>query len=328
MKKARAEYDKLLKNLNAESREILLSHVNRMIEMIDATGEVNLIKMQKDLQQDIRSMIKSNAVIAIDFAKKVKAADLKPFLAQVQRLLVAQKVPAWVAKEAMRLDRISPVFGGGMDDYILDKIWNKVWPDSLNVDDRIKLLSKKVMKFTEMAVKQGVSEGKSAANIAKELKQHFEVEGLERKAAFRLAAHTTNMCYQTAQAEISIGAKFVMGMRIMRGVYGNASDNCDICAEHGGEVGGDGKEYFKDEFGGRDADLFVMAEMPAYHSNCNCGIETIYEDAAQFVENARKGTDIRSTHDGWKVGDKLLEQLPPTEREKYLDDVFGIKAKL
>lgn len=304
MRKARAEYDKLLKSLDNEARQILSVFLAKIEVLIDTGGfSINdLHKLSDELQQQVHEMIKSKSVIAIDFAKKVKAADFKPYLAEAQRLLIARKVPAYIAKEALSLNRISPVFGGGLDNKILDSVWNKVWPDALKVDDRIKLLSKKAMKFAEMTVKQGVSEGKSAANIAKELRQHFEVEGLERKAAFRLAAHTTNMCYQEAQAEISIGAKFVMGIRIMRGVYGPASDNCDICEEHAGAPGGDGKEYYKDDFGGKDADLFVMAEMPGYHSNCNCGIETIYEDAAQFVENARNGANNHLYSEGWKMG--------------------------
>lgn len=288
MRQAKAEYNKLLKSLNAESREILIRHVDRIMEMVDADGTVDLIQLQKELQQEIHAMIKNKSVIAIDFAKKIKAADFKPYLAEVQRLLVAQKVPLAAAKEMSSVNRIISEFGGGLDSKILDGVWSKVWPDSLKVDDRIKLLSKKAMKFTEMTVKQGVSEGISAANIAKELRQHFEVEGLERKAAFRLAAHTTNMCYQTAQAEISIQANFVMGVRILRGVYGPASDHCDICEEHAGPADGAGKEYYKDDFGGRNADLWIMTNAPAYHVNCNCGVENIYESAIDFVRKARE----------------------------------------
>jgi hypothetical protein len=303
MQKAKAEYDKLLKSLDAETQEIFRQHLERQQALI-ASGGISLLEMQRladKLRSDIRNLIKSKAVIAIDFAKKVKAADFAPYLAEAQRLLAAQQIAAAVIKDVTSLNRISPVFGGGLDDKILDSVWNKVWPDALTVDDRIKLLSKKAMQFTEMTVKQGVSEGKSAANISYDLKQHFEVEGLERKAAFRLAAHTTNMCYQSAQAEISIDAKFVMGIRIIRGFYGPASENCDICEEHGGSADGDGKEYRKSDFGGNDADMFVMSEMPGYHPNCNCGIETIYEDAVQFVNNALNGTNDSSSHSGWKL---------------------------
>ncbi|MBU2703680.1 hypothetical protein Ga0466249_004828 [Sporomusaceae bacterium BoRhaA] len=303
MLKERAEYDRLLKSLDTELGQILSRHIDKLLTLINSGGlSVNdFHRLANDLQQEIHDMIKSNSVIAIDFAKKVKAADLKPYLAEVQRLLVARNVAKPIIEEATSLNHISLVFGGGLDDKILDAVWNKVWPDALNVDDRIKLLSKKAMKFTEMTVKQGISEGRSAADISKDLRQHFEVEGVERKAAFRLAAHTTNMCYQEAQAEISVSANFVMGIRINRGVYGPASENCDICEEHGGPADGDGKEYRKSDFGGDDADMYVMANMPGYHPNCNCGIETIYEDAITFVKNALQGTNDSSSHSGWKL---------------------------
>jgi hypothetical protein len=303
MQRARAEYDKLLKSLDGEARQILSAFLAKIEALINAGGfSVNdLHKLSDELHQQVHDMIKTKSVIAIDFAKKVKAADFTPYLAQVQRLLVARNVAKPIIEEATSLNRISLVFGGGLDDKILEAVWNKVWPDALNVDDRIKLLSKKAIKFTEMTVKQGISEGRSAADISKDLRQHFEVEGVERKAAFRLAAHTTNMCYQEAQAEISVSANFVMGIRINRGVYGPASENCDICEEHGGPADGDGKEYRKSDFGGDDVDMYVMANMPGYHPNCNCRVETIYEDAATFVKNALLDTKGSSSHSGWKL---------------------------
>lgn len=283
---ARKEYERLLKSLDAESKQILSQHVDKLMQMIDGDGfsVIALRKLADELQREIHSMIKSKSVIAIDFAKKVKAADFKPYLGEVQRLLSARNVPVAAAKEIASLPRISPIFGGGMDKTLLDNVWYKVWPDALTVDDRIKLLSKKVIKYSEMTIKQGIAEGKSAANIARQLKQHFEVEGLERKAAFRLAAHTTNLSYQSAQAEISIQAKFVMGVRIVRGMYGNMDPGCPICDDHGGQ---NYKEYYKSDFGGRDMDMWVMANAPAYHVNCSCGVETIYEDAVTFVRKAR-----------------------------------------
>jgi hypothetical protein len=86
------------------------------------------------------------------------------------------------------------------------------------------------------------------------------------------------------QAEISIQATFVMGIRIVRGMWGKISPNCPICLEHGGTVS---KEYYKSYFGGRDVDLWVLANMPPYHSNCSCGIEQITEDAITFIQKAR-----------------------------------------
>ena len=287
-RKAKAEYEKLLKSLDAQSRQVLSEHLNKIASLIE-NGGISVMDMKhlsEELQQNIHDIIKKNSVIAIDFAKKVKAADFLPFLAEVQRLSNAQKVAPAIVKEITSLNKISTVFGGGLDKDILNAVWNKVWPDALKVDDRVNVLSQKMMQYVETTVKQGISEGKSSYNIYKDLKQHILVEGKERQALYRLAVHTTNSCYQQAQAEISIQANFVMGIRITRAVDG--SETCDICAEHGGEVGGDGKEYFKDDFGGRSYDLYVMANTPSFHPFCKCEVEDIVEDAATFVSNALK----------------------------------------
>lgn len=306
-------------------REAILDFLEVVIKN-HTDGEFNLQqtitvrKATQQLEKKLTGIINDTSVYAIDQAKKAKAADFQPYLAEVQRLLVARGIPLAAAKEVTQLPRMVPIFGGGLDKQILDSVWNKVWPDALNVDDRVKRLSQKARIFTELTIKQGVSEGKSAANIAKELRQHFLVEGMERKAAFRLAAHTTNMCYEAAQAEISIQAAFVTGVRIRRGVHGRISKNCQICLEHGGL---DHKDYYKEAFGGQDVDMWVMANAPAYHTHCNCGVETIYEDAVQFIENARKGTSVQSVRGKWEVNGKDFSQLPHEEREKYLKEMFG-----
>lgn len=270
-------------------RKALLNYLDK-VEANNTNGNfnlsqtVNIKKATRELEAELNDLLRENSVYAIDLAKKEKAADFAPYLAQVQRLLCTQGMTVQAAKELTSLSKLVPVFGGGLDNQILNGVWHKVWPDALSVDDRIRRLSSKTMDFTERTVKQGVSEGKSAANIMKELRQHFEVEGLERKAAFRLAAHTTNMCYEAAQAEISLGANFVMGIRITRAVDG--SETCDICAEHAGEVGGPGKEYFKDDFGGRSYDLYVMTNAPGYHPFCKCEVEDILEDAVTLAKRA------------------------------------------
>lgn len=298
-RKAKAEYEKLLKSLDTQSRQILSEHLDKIVSLIE-NGGISVMDMKhlsEELQQNIHEIIRKNSVIAIDFAKKVKAADFMPFLAEVQRLSNAQKLTPAVVKEITSLNKISPVFGGGLDKDILNAVWNKVWPDALKVDDRVNVLSQKMMQYVETTVKQGISEGKSSYNIYKDLKQHLLVEGKERQALYRLAVHTTNSCYQQAQAEISVQANFVMGIRVVRGYYGPADLNCDICDEHGGQ---DYKEYYKNSFGGRDTDMYVMTNMPGYHPNCNCGVETIYETALQFVNNARKGLSDRSYKEGWE----------------------------
>jgi hypothetical protein len=285
-KRAKAEYERLLKSLDTQSRQVISAHLERLSQMIDDGGisVMDIKHLSEELQKGFHDIIKDNSILAIDFAKKVKAADFRPFMVEVQRLSNAQKLAPSVIKEITSLARVSPVFGGGLDKDILNAVWNKAWPDALKVDDRINVLSKKMMQYVETTVKQGISEGKSSYNIYKDLKQHLLVEGKERQALYRLAVHTTNSCYQQAQAEISIQANFVMGIRITRAVDG--SETCDICAEHGGEVGGDGKEYFKDDFGGRSYDLYVMANAPGFHPNCRCEVEDIVEDASTFVQNA------------------------------------------
>lgn len=298
-KKARSEYNKLLKSLDAQARQALKEHLDLIGQMIDGGGisVKDIGVLVNDLQGRYKKILRDNSVIAIDFAKKVKAADFKPYMDEVKRLLLTQKFSAEAIKQITDLNNVSAVFGGGLDKEIVNSVWNKVWPDALKLDDRVNVLSNKMMQYVEMTVKQGISEGKSSYNIFKELKQHLLVEGKESRAFYRLAVHTTNMCYQKAQAEISVQANFVMGIRVVRGYYGPADLNCDICDEHGGQ---DYKEYFKNDFGGRDTDMYVMTNMPGYHPNCNCGVETIYETALQFVNNARKGLSDRSYKEGWE----------------------------
>ncbi|OAM93694.1 hypothetical protein SAMN04515679_1797 [Pelosinus fermentans] len=243
---------------------------------------LDLNKAILTLKNDYTKLIREGTVKATESAKKLKGVEFKAYKAEVQRLLSAQEVAA--AEQVFILGKITAEFGGGLDAKVIDSVWNKVWPDALNVDDRIKRLSAKVKEFTERTIKQGISEGNSAANISRILREHFVIEGLEGKAAFRLAAHTTNMVYQATQAEISIQATFVMGIRIVRGMFGKISPKCPICYEHGGDSY---KEYFKSYFGGRDIDLWVLANMPPYHSNCSCGIEQITEDAITFIQRAR-----------------------------------------
>ena len=42
----------------------------------------------------------------------------------------------------------------------------------------------------------------------------------------------------------------------------------------------EGKEYFKDDFGGRSYDLYVMANTPSFHPFCKCEVEDIVDIAA------------------------------------------------
>lgn len=326
MKRAEEQYRRFLQTLDGDTRRILLNFLDKIEESVQAGsfGPNDVLKLRQaieDLRSDYLDMLRKGMIVGVDSAKKVKAAEFAPFVAGIQRLLLAQGVPIAATSKMMELQHLVPVFGGGLDKKIINSVWNKVWPDALNVDDRVKLLSERCRVYTENTIKQGISEGKSAYNIMRDLRNHFEVEGLERKAAFRLAAHTTNMTYQAAQAEISVQAKFVMGIRILRGVFGTASEQCDICEEHGGPADGPGKEYYKSDFGGNDADIYVLANMPGYHPNCNCGIETIYEDARQFLKNALTGSNDKTYEGGW-----VLTPTPEKSNLDITDKQLGKKA--
>ena len=313
-KRSRQNLKKSMAEVDNDIRAALDEYITKVLELYDSGGgsfSVNtaarLMSATKRLEEKVKGTVEDGTVIAVDFAKKDRAAEFRPYLDEARRLLLARGLTRAQAEAATTLSNIVPLYGGGLDRKVIDAVWYKVWPDRLNVDDRIRKLGLKTQMEVQRVMKEGIAEGMSARRMALELEE-FIAGG--QKAAFRLAAHTINMTYQTAQAEISIGAKFVMGVRIVRGMYGNASETCEICEEHGGPADGEGKEYFKDDFGGADIDMFVMANAPAYHSYCNCGIETIYEPAEQFVKNALSGLDEgRESYEGYKFGGDLHEQL-------------------
>jgi hypothetical protein len=286
---ARAEYIAFLKLLDDKSKAIMINFLSVVENDVlqNSSAKVDMIALNKaikTLRTQYTELIKTSTDNSFEYGVKIKEIEFDNYLSKIEKVLAGQKITD-VEKKAITSE-IKVQFGGGLEAKVIDSVWNKVWPDALNVNDRIARLSLKVKQFTEQTIKQGIILGDSAANIAKKLRDHFGIEGLERKAAFRLAAHTTNMVYQATQAEISIQAKFVMGIRIVRGMWGNISPNCPICLEHGGTVS---KEYYKSYFGGRDIDLWVLANMPPYHSNCSCGIEQITEDTTTFIRKAREG---------------------------------------
>ncbi len=292
---ARAEYIALLKLLDDKSKAIMIKFLS-MVEndvLQSSSTKVDMIALNKaikTLRTQYTELIKTSTGKAVEYGVKIKDIEFEKYLSKVEKVLAGKNIPD-IEKKAITSE-IKVQFGGGLEAKVIDSVWNKIWPDSLNVDDRIARLSLKVKQFTEQAIKQGVTTGDSAANIAKKLRNHFEIEGMERKAAFRLGAHTANMVYQATQAEISIQAKFVMGIRIVRGMWGNISPNCPICLEHGGTVS---KEYYKSYFGGRDVDLWVLANMPPYHNHCSCGIEQIIENAIEFIRKAREEFALKNS---------------------------------
>ena len=217
---------------------------------------------------------------SLELAKESKASEYAPILSGARRILKSSGASAAEIERVTSLVRVSAYFGGGLDEQVIGKVWNKVWPDALNVDQRIQRLSMKATDYAEKVIRQGIAEGKSAVDMMNQIDAHFVAEGIEARAAFRLAAHTTNMTYEAARAAISMDVNFVMGIRIVRGMFGPASDTCEICYEHGGD---DFKEYYK----ANGDDLAILADQPPYHSNCNCGTEDITETAEQFVQMAR-----------------------------------------
>lgn len=245
--------------------------------------EIMMREAREVLRHGLTSTLNDSAQQSVELAKNFKAAEFAPLLSRAKRLLATAGASAAETERVTSLARVSAYFGGGLDRAVIDKVWNKVWPDALNVDDRIKRLSARATEYAENVIRQGISEGTSAQELKRILRDHFEAEGIEAKAAFRLAAHTTNMTYEAANAAISMDVNFVTGIRIVRGMYGPASESCEICYEHGGD---DYKEYYK----GNGDNLAIMADQPPYHANCNCGTEDITETAEQFVANALAGS--------------------------------------
>jgi len=287
MKKVQAKYMKFVQSINPELKNAVSSYLDRIdaniaLDSFTKTDHKTILEAVSELQDKFTSLMQDGTDISLQSAKDYKQASFAPYLTEVKQELTKLELPISLAEDT----QLNLVFGGGMDSKIIDSVWDKVWPDSLTVDDRITKWGKAFLNNTESIIKTGITEGKSAANIAKDLRTHIEDVEIERKAGLRLAAYTTNSVYQTAQAEISIAAKFVMGTLIERDDDG--SDNCMICADHAGDVGGPGIEYTKEDFGGRDSDMYIMTNGPAYHPNCMCTVSDVFESAEEFVDKARE----------------------------------------
>jgi len=267
----------LYKSLNAQlsQRE---NELLKKIANVDKYSQAEINSLVGVYKSEITALIEKSCNLALLNAKDSKIVQYTKYLNQCKQ--IAKKYE--IAPKVFELKNIVPIFGGGMDKTLLEKVWNKAYPDNLNVDDRIDKLGKSIKDKVELYLKQGISNGTSSRDIAKEIADNLNIE---RNSAIRLAVSTTNTMYNTAQAEISIQAIFVIGIKITRDADG--SEKCDVCAEHGGEVGGDGIEYYKTDFGGDDYDLYVIANAPTYHNNCKCSVEDIIESAEQFVQRAR-----------------------------------------
>lgn len=145
----------------------------------------------------------------------------------------------------------------------------KSWADSLVVNDRITLLTNKMKRIAENIILQSQIANLSAKETADKLESHFVGGGMEQRAMLRLATHTVNMVKESAMATIAKKSDSVIGIRIVRGMYGRMSEKCPICYEHGNI---DYKEYFKSN----GDDLMVMADQLPYHVHCNCGVKFIF----------------------------------------------------
>ena len=280
---AKAARDKLQRDINRKivaNFAAYLKRIDSRLSMKNVDASVLLREERNLLSQDLTRAISGSTKEALKLAKESKAVEYAPILSGARRILKSSGASSAEIERVTSLVRVSAYFGGGLDEQIIGKVWNKVWPDALNVDQRIRRLSVKATDYAEKMIRQGIAEGKSAVDMMNLIDAHFVAEGIEAKAAFRLAAHTTNMTYEAARAAISMDVNFVMGIRIVRGMFGPASDTCEICYEHGGD---DFKEYYK----ANGDDLAILADQPPYHSNCNCGTEDIMETAEQFVQMAR-----------------------------------------
>jgi hypothetical protein len=268
--KTKAILNAMIARENSEIQKELTAFVDALI--LSGASKVEIQKQVRVLSSKLNNILKRSisgstdaglsymTKIGTDYIKGVKAAT-------------GQKMPY---EKQMILE-----WGKGLDEKVLNAVWDKVWPDGNSLPDRTMRISQSAGRTAEDILRKGTSEGTSARDLSKLL---HDALGIEKKAAFRLAAHTTNTAYHEANAEISMTMPFVMGIRIMRADDG--SEDCDICSEHGGDVGGDGKEYRKSDFGGRDIDLWTMTNTPQYHPSCKCEVEYIEMDAFDFVQYA------------------------------------------
>lgn len=271
--RSRAELLKIIAVQNKEIQNILEDFIQ--LALVAGASNEEIRQRAKLLADRIGTMLESSIVSASGLGLSYMSQLGNNYLDKVEKATKAA---------AQWRPMITAEWGGGLEERVLNLIWNKVWDDGKTLNDRIYRIGASTAQKTEQVVKAGIKEGLSSRDIAKKLNKEL---GLEKKAAFRLAVHSTNTAYNEATAEISMQMPFIMGVRIIRGMYGNASDNCHICEEHGGPADGSGKEYRKSDFGGRDIDMWIMTNSPEYHPNCNCGVEYIEMSASEFVKYAR-----------------------------------------
>lgn len=191
-------------------------------------------------------------------------------------------------------DNIGGSFGGGPGKDSVNKCWGKVWQEVLTADERYQNIEKSKLLEIEATIREDVTNGISAQKTATKLRSLFESIGLKRKDALKMDAYACNLIYEALQnpAGVSSGPTFVMGLKFVRGMYGEVDKNCVICEQFSGD---NFKLYLKDDFNGLTYDEFLKKYSPPYHEGCTCGVQEVYEDALQFINNASKGTKDYST---------------------------------
>jgi len=171
-------------------------------------------------------------------------------------------------------------WNNNVQDSVRAYVWDKEYPDGKTLNDRTQRLA----IVAALTVLNASNNSKYANLPLKELQGKIAIDMQNvGKAIFRVVSNSSSNAYHATTAEMASRMSFVEGVRIKRAVYGKGSSDCMICEEHGGSVGGEGKTYFKDEFGGRSTDLWLMANAPSYHPHCNCGVTFMMMPISEWV---------------------------------------------
>ena len=277
-------YNSQLQQLNTKTKAIIayfLLYVSKNVLQgdYDQTKYKLLTVATTTLKTSIVKLIQDNMQLALETSQQITDIYLKYFQNEVEAVLNSKNTDK-TAKMAS-LAGIMVKMSDSDKQNAINAIVNKKWPDGLVVIDRINLLGNKIKKFTENTIIQSNIMGLSPEEVAATLKSRFIDGGIEQRAMLRLSTHTVNMVKEKAFADIATKSDSIIGIHIMRSPTGSVK--CMICAEHAGEVGGNGVKYMKE-----NGDIDIMAEMPPYHSRCLCYEVPIFEDADTFIKNAEK----------------------------------------
>ena len=119
-------------------------------------------------------------------------------------------------------------YGRGLARAVRDKVWNLRWKDGYTLSDRIWNLHDIANKNLKSMIQQGVNQGKSAVDIAKEIEKYLEVsgpawttgikpsvtgKGSVKYNALRLARSETQNAYRRAQKLSAQESDIVKGIK-------------------------------------------------------------------------------------------------------------------